>query len=192
MDTSVNNDMITRSQPSLRVITSSKIMEAVKGVKRVKRSQRHIRAENLFRRTLVLIGLAMVILVFGIMLTLIVQSIPSIKSLGAAYLWGETWDPVRDIYGAAPFLVGTLLTSFTALIISIPFSFAVAIVLGEYYPDGWLANLLKNTIELIAAVPSVIYGFWGLAVMVPIVRSFETKIGVPPIGYGILTSALIL
>jgi len=99
---------------------------------------------------------------------------------------------VQDIYGAYPFLLGTLLTSFLALIISIPFSIAVAIFLGEYYPKGWLPDLLKNTVELIAAVPSVIYGFWGLAVLVPIVRTFETKIGVEPVGVGIFSSSLIL
>jgi phosphate transport system permease protein len=126
------------------------------------------------------------------MLTLIVQSIPSLKTLGISYLWGKTWDPVRDIYGAYPFLLGTLLTAFLALIISVPFSIAVAIFLGEYYPKGWLPNLLKNTVELIAAVPSVIYGFWGLSVLVPLVRAFETRIGVQAQGVGIFTSSLVL
>jgi phosphate transport system permease protein len=148
--------------------------------------------ETVFRRTLVIMGLVIVVLVLGILLTLVVQSLPSIKALGLKYLWGRTWDPVQDIYGAFPFLLGTLLTSFLALIISIPFSFAVAIYLGEYYPKGWLSNFLKNTVELIAAVPSVIYGFWGLAVLVPIVRSFETKVGVEPYGVGIFSSSLIL
>lgn len=193
METSVNNDLITRSDNKLeRVISSEKISDSVKGEKRKKRSHRQIKAESFFRRTLTIVGLSMVVLVFGIMITLIVQSFPSLKALGVGYLWGQTWDPVRDIYGALPFLMGTLLTSFTALIISIPFSFAVAIFLGEYYPKGWLANFLKNTVELIAAVPSVIYGFWGLAVLVPIVRSLESSIHVPPIGYGIFTSSLIL
>ena len=79
----------------------------------------------------------MIVLVLGILLTLVVQSIPSIKSLGPKYLWGKIWDPVEDVYGACLFLLGTLLSSFLALIISIPFSIAVAIFLGEYYPkDG--------------------------------------------------------
>ena len=185
--------MITRPDSILgRVITSTKIRDAVKGIKRIKRSHRQIRAENVFRKTIILVALATVVLVMGIMLTLIIQSTLSIKTTGFAYLWGKTWDPVRDVFGAYPFLLGTLLTSFMALFISIPFSFAVAIFLGEYYPKGWLPNLLKNTVELIAAVPSVIYGFWGLAVLVPIVRSFETKIGVQPVGLGIFTSSLIL
>src|SRR6185312_15131938 len=151
-----------------------------------------IRAETLFRRSLIIIGAAMLVLVLGILFTLIVESIPSMKTLGLKYLWGRVWDPVNNIYGAFPFLLGTLLTSFMALIISIPFSFAVAIFLGEYKPTGWLSNFLKNTVELIAAVPSVIYGFWGLAVLVPIVRPLEVKLGVEPIGVGIFTSSLIL
>ncbi len=191
MDTSINNDLNTRSEDALRVFTSPG-KATVKSAKRIKRSYRQIKTENVFRRTLTIMGLAMVILVLGIMLTLIVQSIPSIKALGISYLWGKTWDPVRNIYGAFPFLIGTLLTSFLALIISIPFSFATAIFLGEYYPKGWLPNLLKNTVELIAAVPSVIYGFWGIAVLVPIVRSFELKMGIDPVGVGIFTSSLIL
>jgi len=193
MESTVDNNLITRPENILgRVITSAKIRDAVKGIKRIKRSHRQIKAENVFRKTIIIIALATVVLVLGIMLTLIMQSVLSIKATGIGYLWGKTWDPVRDIFGAYPFILGTIFTSFLALFISIPFSFAVAIFLGEYYPKGWLPNLLKNTVELIAAVPSVIYGFWGLAVLVPIVRSLETKIGVQPVGLGIFTSSLIL
>jgi phosphate transport system permease protein len=151
-----------------------------------------IRAESIFKRTLIGVGIAMVVLVFGLMITLIIESVPSMKNLGIKYLWGRTWDPVNNVYGALPFLIGTLLTSFLALIISVPFSFAIAIYLGEYNPKGWLSNFLKNTVELIAAVPSVIYGFWGLLVLVPLVRSLETKVGVLPYGIGIFTASLIL
>jgi phosphate transport system permease protein len=192
MEASTTNQSITRNEENLRVIDLMNQNEVVKRARLERRSYRHIWAEKAFRRGLVIIALSMIVLVMGIGLTLIVQSIPSLKSLGIGYLWGKTWDPVQDIYGAYPFMLGTLLTSFLALIISIPFSFAVALFLGEYYPKGWLSNLLKNTVELIAAVPSVIYGFWGLAVLVPIVRSFETKIGQPPMGVGIFTASLIL
>jgi phosphate transport system permease protein len=167
-------------------------MNDLKSIRKVKNSNGQIRAESLFKRSLVVIGAAMVILVLGILLTLIIESVPSIKSLGLKYLWGTTWDPVNNIYGAAPFLLGTVLTSFLALIISIPFSFAIAVYLGEYNPKGWLSNFLKNTVELIAAVPSVIYGFWGLLVLVPLVRSLELKLGVLPYGIGIFTASLIL
>ncbi len=133
-----------------------------------------IRMEVAFKRSLVAIAVVMVLLVVAFFITLVVQSVPSIRALGIQYLWGKTWDPVNNVYGALPFIVGTLLTSFTALLISIPFSFAIAVYLGEYKPQGWLSNFLKNTVDLIAAVPSVIYGFWGLLVLVPKIQDFET------------------
>jgi phosphate transport system permease protein len=194
MSASLENNLITRPGETMgRVISSmTMIPEQVASTKRIRRSFRQIRAENVFRRTLVIVALATVALVLGIMVTLAVQSTLSMKTAGFAYLWGKTWDPVRDIFGAYPFMLGTLLTSFLALFISIPFSFSVAVFLGEYYPKGWMPNLLKNTVELIAAVPSVIYGFWGLAVLVPIVRSMEQALGVESVGVGIFTSSLIL
>jgi len=160
--------------------------------KRLDLSHSQMKWETIFRRILIVMSVILLILVAGILITLIMQSMPSIKSLGLGFLWGKVWDPVNNIYGAYPFLIGTLLTSFTALIISIPFSYAVSIYLGEYNSKGWLSELLKNTIELIAAVPSIIYGFWGLFVLVPIIRSFEAKIGVAPYGVGIFTSSLVL
>lgn len=167
-------------------------MNNQKQKRKAKSSSGMIRAESIFKRSLIGVGIAMILLVVGLMLTLIIESVPSMKNLGIKYLWGRTWDPVNNVYGALPFLIGTLLTSFLALIISIPFSFAIAIYLGEYNPKGWLSNFLKNTVELIAAVPSVIYGFWGLLVLVPLVRSLETKVGVLPYGIGIFTASLIL
>jgi phosphate transport system permease protein len=155
-------------------------------------SYRKVRAENVFRRSLLIAALIIVALIIAIFLTLVIESMPSIKALGIKYLWGKTWDPVLNVYGAFPFLIGTLITSFLALIISIPFSFSIAVFLGEYKTTGWLSGLLKNVVEIIAAVPSVIYGFWALMVLVPIVRSFEIKIGVAPYGIGIFTSALVL
>jgi phosphate transport system permease protein len=160
--------------------------------KRLDLSYSQLKWETIFRRLLMIMSIVLLVLVVGILITLIWQSMPSIKALGIKFLWGKVWDPVQNIYGAYPFLIGTLLTSFTALIISIPFSYAVAIYLGEYNTKGWLSDLLKNTIELIAAVPSIIYGFWGLFVLVPIIRTFEAKIGVAPYGIGIFTSSLIL
>lgn len=155
-------------------------------------SNSQLKWETIFKRILIAMSVILVLIIIGILITLIKESMPSIKSLGIGYLWGKVWDPVSNIYGAYPFLIGTLLTSFIALIISIPFSYAVAIYLGEYNPKGWLSDLLKNTVELIAAVPSIIYGFWGLFVLVPIIRTFEAKIGVAPYGIGVFTSSLIL
>jgi phosphate transport system permease protein len=160
--------------------------------KRLDLSYTQMKWETIFRRILVAMSILLLLLVVGILITLIVQSMPSIKSLGIGFLWGKVWDPVSNIYGAYPFLIGTLLTSFTALLISVPFSYAISIYLGEYNPKGWLSNLLKNSIELIAAVPSIIYGFWGLFVLVPVIRTFEAKIHIAPYGVGIFTSSLVL
>jgi phosphate transport system permease protein len=134
----------------------------------------------------------MMVIALAIFLTLVINSVPSFKALGISYFWRTTWDPVSNVYGALPFLAGTLLTSFLALLISIPFSYAIAIYLGEYKPSGWLSETLKNLVELVAAVPSVIYGFWALVVLVPMVRSVEAKLGVAPYGVGIFTASLVL
>lgn len=160
--------------------------------KRLNLSNSQLKWETIFKRILIAMSVILVLIIVGIFATLVLESMPSIKSLGIGYLWGKVWDPVQNIYGAYPFLIGTLLTSFIALIISIPFSFAIAIYLGEYNPKGWLSDLLKNTIELIAAVPSIIYGFWGLFVLVPMVRDLELKFHILPYGIGIFTASLIL
>ncbi|MDB5030517.1 phosphate ABC transporter permease subunit PstC [Mucilaginibacter sp.] len=160
--------------------------------KRLKLSNSQLKWEILFKRILIAMSILLVLIILGVLATLIIESMPSIKALGFGYLWGKVWDPVQNIYGAYPFLIGTLLTSFIALIISVPFSYAIAIYLGEYNPKGWLSDLLKNTVELIAAVPSIIYGFWGLFVLVPMVRELEMKFHVLPYGIGILTASLIL
>ena len=175
----------------LREISSLTNINVWKAIK-LRRSFWQIKMENFFRTSLVLIALSIFVLVISFLITLVVQSMPSIKALGISFLFGKTWDPVANVYGTYPFLLGTLITSFLALLISIPFSFSIAIFLGEYNPRGWFSEFLKNSIELIAAVPSVIYGFWGLFVLVPIVRSLEIKLGVTPYGIGIFTSALIL
>jgi phosphate transport system permease protein len=164
----------------------------VENDKRLKLTTAQLKWENGFKRLLVVMAAILVLIVIGLFITLVVKAIPTIASLGIKFLWGKTWDPVNNVYGAWPFLVGTLLTSFTALIICIPFSYAIAIYLGEYNPRGWLSDLLKNAVELIAAVPSIIYGFWALFILVPVVRTFEMKIGVAPYGVGIFSASLVL
>jgi phosphate transport system permease protein len=164
----------------------------VENNKRLKLTGRQLKWEKGFRGLLITVSAIMVLLILGLLATLVFKSWPTITSLGIKFLWGKTWDPVNNVYGAWPFLIGTLLTSFTALIISIPFSYAISIYLGEYNPRGWLSDLLKNAVELIAAVPSIIYGFWALFILVPVVRTFEMKIGVAPYGVGVFSASLVL
>jgi len=149
-------------------------------------------AETIFQGLLAGAAVFMVLLVAAIFLTLLINSLPSIKEFGFRFFYGKTWDPVTGEFGALPFLVGTLITSFLSLAISLPFSLSLSIFLGEYSTKGTVASLLQSAIELLAGIPSVIYGFWGLFILVPIVRFIEIKLGVPAIGVGIFTSALVL
>ena len=148
--------------------------------------------EKAFKKSLALSAIIAVVILIAIFFTLLINSLPSLKAFGAKFFYETTWDPVADKFGALPFLVGTLLTSFLALVISTPFSIAVAIFLGEYYKNGPVAEIFKNIIDLLAGIPSVIYGFWGLFVLVPLVRELEMKLHVAPYGVGIFTSAVIL
>jgi phosphate transport system permease protein len=149
-------------------------------------------AESTFRAVLLLAGICILALLLGIFVTLLIGSAPALRQLGLGFFYTQTWDPVTDRFGSLPFLVGTLATSFLALLISIPFSLSISIFLGEYFREGPLSSFLKSATDLLAGIPSVIYGFWGLFVLVPLVRSVQLKLGVPPFGVGILTSSVVL
>jgi phosphate transport system permease protein len=126
-----------------------------------------------FQRILVISALAVVALALAILLSLIISSFPSLRAFGLNFFFSRTWDPVSSRFGAAAFLIGTLLTSFLALLICLPFTLAISIFIGEYFREGILSSFLKQVTELLAGIPSVIYGFWGLFVLVPIVRNLE-------------------
>ena len=148
--------------------------------------------DSVFRKTLTYSSLLFIALLIGMFITLLIQSMPSIKEFGLGFFTSTTWDPVNIEFGSLPFLVGTLITSFLALAITIPFSLSISLFLGEYYKKGFFSSLLRNCVELLGGIPSVIYGFWGLFFLVPIMRSFEEKMGIPPLGIGILTTSVLL
>jgi phosphate transport system permease protein len=133
-----------------------------------------------------------VIVLFLFFMTLVVQSWPGIVNNGFGFLSGTIWDAVVEQYGALPVLIGTLATSFVALIISIPFSISIALFLGQYFRKGAIASALRTATELLAGIPSVVYGFWGLFVLVPVIRWFEIAWHIIPFGVGVFTAALIL
>jgi len=148
--------------------------------------------ERTFRFSLSFVSFLLILILTGIFCTLFYNSLPSIEALGWKFIYTSTWDPVTNNFGSVPFLVGTLLTALLALLMAIPFSLAIGIFLGEYYTEGRISQIVKNTVELLAGIPSVIYGFWGLFVLVPVVRSFETTIGVIPYGVGLFTASFVL
>lgn len=150
------------------------------------------KSERRFNRVLLISAIFIVVLLLAILLTLLVASIPAIKAFGLTFFWGTTWDAAAEKFGALPFLLGTLITSFMAIFLCIPFSIAISIFLGEYFKEGAFPAFLRSSIEVLAGIPSVIYGLWGLFFLMPIVRTIEMQLRVTPHGVGILTSALIL
>ena len=107
------------------------------------------------------------LLLGGIIVSLIISAWPSLQKFGLSFLWNSEWDPPADIFGALVPIYGTLVTSLIALIIAVPVSFGIALFLTELSP-AWLRRPLGTAIELLAAVPSIVYGMWGLLVFAPI------------------------
>jgi phosphate transport system permease protein len=148
--------------------------------------------DKIFNLLLVSSAFSLLILGVGIFLSLLNASSLALKKFGFSFFNRSEWDPVSEEFGALPFIYGTILTSLISLLISLPFSLAIIIVLGEYFKKGIFAEILRYLTELIAGVPSVVLGFWGLFFLVPIMREIEIKIGVTPYGVGILTASIIL
>lgn len=148
--------------------------------------------ERIFRGVLYAGSFVILILILAFFITLPYHSFQSIKEFGIRFVFGSTWKPVKNELGALPFIIGTLYTSFFALILSIPFSLSIALFLGEYFRKGPISTFLKSSVELLAGIPSIIYGFWGIFFLVPIVQKIELQLGIPPYGVGIFTSSIIL
>ncbi len=143
----------------------------------------------------------LIVLVCAIGAVLVRQSQPSIAVFGAAFWRTNIWNPVTGEFGAFPFIWGTLYSSILALIIATPIALGMAIFTAELCPAP-LRNPLVFASELLAAIPSIVYGLWGIVVLVPAVRWFETAMpdalrgaplfSGPPIGLGMLSAALVL
>src|SRR5262249_7269130 len=110
-------------------------------------------------------------LLAAILVSLVIGAAPSLKKFGIDFLSTEEWDPVRDQFGALVPIVGTLGTSFIALAIAIPVSFGIAMFLTELSPV-WLRRPLGTAIEMLAAIPSIIYGMWGLFIFAPLFQQY--------------------
>jgi phosphate transport system permease protein len=146
-------------------------------------------------------GLLLVLIVAGIAFQLYRESTLSIEKFGWSFWTTETWDPVAGEFGALPFIWGTLYSSILALVISTPIALGVAVFTSEL-SQTWLQRPLVFLTELLAAIPSIVYGLWGIFVLVPLVRQLETAVPAPlkafplfegpPLGVGMLSAALVL
>ncbi|MBE3574340.1 MAG: phosphate ABC transporter permease subunit PstC [Firmicutes bacterium] len=158
-------------------------------------------ADALFKAVTGAFASLILVLVLLLVLELVRSSWPSLKAFGWRFLVTQTWDPVRQQFGALPFIFGTVVSSLLALILSVPVSLGIAIYLAEMAPH-WLRGPVSFLVELLAAIPSVIYGLWGIFVLVPLVRQLEVFLGTylgfiplfsgPPYGIGMLAAGIIL
>ncbi len=147
------------------------------------------------------LAIVVCLIVFGIGVVLTHQSWLSIEKFGFGFWRGTTWDPVSGEFGALPFIWGTLYSSLLALLIAIPIALGIAIFLSELSPRLLKQPLIFLT-ELLAAVPSIVYGLWGMFVLVPFVRRLEVwtpallrrlpLFSGPPLGVGMLAAGLVL
>ena len=178
--------------------------DSMAAMHRVMRKQRI--QDFIFHKTTMLFALSVLAVLVGIIISLVVGAWPALKEFGPAFITTVEWDPVNDQYGAAIAIVGTLVTSGIALLIAFPVSFGIALFLTEICP-AWLRRPLGTAVELLAGIPSIIYGMWGLFVFAPLFADYaqpllKNTIGHlpligqlfsgPTMGIGVLTAGLIL
>jgi phosphate transport system permease protein len=145
-------------------------------------------------------------LLAAILVSLLLGSGPTLEKFGFGFLWNAEWDPVKENFGALVPIYGTLMTSLIAMVIGVPVSFGIALFLTELSP-AWLKRPLGTAIELLAAIPSIIYGMWGLFVFAPLFQTHLQPLLIgtlgkipglgalfegPPLGIGMLSAGLIL
>ena len=151
-------------------------------------------------------GVLVLLLLGGIIVELFLGGLPAFRAFGLGFLWSTEWDPVTEVFGAGVSIYGTVVTAVLAIILAVPVAFGVAFFLTELAP-AWLRRPVGTAVELLAAVPSIIYGMWGFFVIAPLMAQYVQPtlidsigelplIGFlfqgPPFGTGILTAALIL
>ncbi|MDI3298801.1 MAG: phosphate ABC transporter permease subunit PstC [Bacillota bacterium] len=161
------------------------------------------RRGDLVFRVLTAFGGTLIFLVVVLMLLQMLEgSLPILGKAGLGFFAGATWDPVRSVFHALPSIWGTLVSSFIGLVIAVPFGLGVAIFLSQVAPR-WLAGTASVAVELLAAIPSVIYGYWGIFVLAPLLRQviepgLAGALGWlpffqgPAFGVGMLAAGLIL
>ena len=162
--------------------------------------------EALFAGLTRCVALLVLLTLAGIILALLISAWPAISTLGLDFLFSSEWNPPMNRYGALVPIYGTLVTSAIALLIAVPVSFGIALFLTELSPP-WLRRPLGTAIELLAAIPSIVYGMWGLLVFVPIFANhiqpaLSATLGQipflgqlfsgPPMGIGLLCAGIIL
>ncbi|WP_024301368.1 phosphate ABC transporter permease subunit PstC [Pseudogulbenkiania sp. MAI-1] len=170
------------------------------------RMNRQMMLDKLFRNVTLTFAFLVLALLIGILISLVIGALPSIKAFGWQFFITSDWDPVSEKFGALVPIYGTLATSLIALLIGVPVSFGIALFLTELCPT-WLKRPLGIAVELLAGIPSIIYGMWGLFVFAPLFADHVQPMLIDnlgelpligflfqgaPMGIGIFTAGLIL
>lgn len=128
-------------------------------------------ADRLYAATITVFALCVPVLLVALIIEVGAAGWPAFKRFGIGFLFSSGWDPVREQFGVAPAIVGTLVTSVIALVIATPLAIGVAIYVVEFAPR-WLRQPISFLVDLLAAIPSVVYGLWGIFVLVPVMRTY--------------------
>jgi phosphate transport system permease protein len=194
----------TAAHPAVPALRTNSLDDQLPGPRAERR--RHGVGDAVFFNLTRFFAAATLLTLVGIILSLVVASWPTLAKFGLSFLWRSEWNPPADEFGALIPIYGTLVTSVIALIIAVPVSFGIALFLTELSPQ-WLRRPLGTAIELLAAIPSIVYGMWGLLIFAPLFGEYVEPalsatlghvpgVGVlfrgPPLGIGLLTAGIIL
>jgi phosphate transport system permease protein len=185
---------------------SDQIVVPAQALARTRALDRLRLGDTIFRHLTRNAAILVLLLLSGVIISLIDGSIPAFRTFGFGFLTSERWNPVTDNFGALPAIYGTIVTSLIAMLIAVPIGLMIAFFLTELCPP-WLRRPIGIAIELLAGIPSIIYGIWGLFIFAPflqttlepfLVNTLGNVPGIaplfagPPYGIGMLTSGLIL
>lgn len=176
------------------------------GSVRARRLRRYLLSDAALRMATRASAWLVLVVLGAVIISLIMGAWPAFKTFGPGFITGQHWNPVTNVFGALPAIYGTLVTSFIAMLIGIPISVGIAVFLTELCP-AWLKRPIGIAVELLAGIPSIIYGVWGLFAFAPFMQHhvqpalehlfagvpvFSTLFSGPPYGLGVLTAGLIL
>jgi phosphate transport system permease protein len=188
------------------IALQSSILGSAEAVARAKVLNRLRLGDAGFRHLTRAAAIGVLLLLGGVIVSLVAGSLPAIRTFGFGFLVSERWNPVTDNFGALPAIYGTVVTSFIAMLIAVPVGLLIAFFLTELCPP-WLRRPIGIAIELLAGIPSIIYGIWGLFVFAPFLQGtlqpflintlgnipqIGSLFAGPPYGIGMLTAGLIL
>ncbi|CBN56850.1 MULTISPECIES: phosphate ABC transporter permease subunit PstC [Kamptonema] len=166
------------------------------------RSQAEKSLDNAFIWLTRILGMGIAVILLIIAITVAIRALPAIGKYGLGFLFSSSWNPVKDEYGALPMIYGTIVSSAIALFLAVPLGVGTAIFLSEDFLPLPIRTTLVFLVELLAAIPSVVYGLWGIYVLIPLIKPVGQFLNgsfgwlpffsTPPVGPGMLPAGIVL